>query len=168
VSTIATGLAEPSGAVLDGDHLVVVESAAHRLTRVSLAGVVAVDGFAHTTQRPVTEIAGGDLEIVVDFTPPPGQKVYDRFGPPSQLFVSSTPPALIKQGEGRGTDLARVVVIDPAVGDGVLHVAARAASCDTHGGDGAACHLHQQDWGVPVRVTAEGDGRLVLPLSGRA
>jgi thiol-disulfide isomerase/thioredoxin len=168
VSTIATGLAEPSGAVLDGDHLVVVESAAHRLTRVSLAGVVAVDGFAHTTQRPVTEIAGGELEIVVDFTPPPGQKVDDRFGPPSQLFVSSTPPALIKQGEGRGTDLARVVVIDPAVGDGVLHVAARAASCDTHGGDGAACHLHQQDWGVPVRVTAEGDGRLVLPLSGRA
>ena len=59
VTTIATGLAEPSGAVVDGDHLVVVESAAHRLTRVSLAGVAAADGFAHTTQRPVTEIAGG-------------------------------------------------------------------------------------------------------------
>ena len=39
VTTIATGLAEPSGAVVDGDHLVVVESAAHRLTRVPLAGV---------------------------------------------------------------------------------------------------------------------------------
>ncbi len=59
VTTIATGLAEPSGAVVDGDHLVVVESAAHRLTRVSLAGVAAADGFAHTTQRPVTEIAAG-------------------------------------------------------------------------------------------------------------
>ncbi|MGN6575588.1 MAG: redoxin domain-containing protein, partial [Nocardioides sp.] len=34
VSTMATGLAEPSGAVLDGEHLVVVESAAHRLVRV--------------------------------------------------------------------------------------------------------------------------------------
>ena len=167
VTTIATGLAEPSGAVLDGDHLVVVESAAHRLTRVSLAGVAAADGFAHSTQRPVTEIAGGALEIVVDFQPPPGQKVDDRFGPSTQLLVTATPAALIRQGEGRGTDLSRVVVIDPAVGDGVLHVAARAASCDAHGGEGAACHLHQQDWGVPVRVTPDGDARLVLPLSGR-
>ena len=168
VSTIATGLAEPSGAVVDGEHLVVVESAAHRLTRVPLVGVATADGFAHTTQRPVTEIAAGDVEIVVEFTPPPGQKVDDRFGPPSQLFVSSTPPGLVRRGEGRGTDLTRVVTIDPAVGDGVLHVAARAASCDSHGGEGAACHLHQQDWGVPVRVTDGGDARLVLPLSGRS
>jgi thiol-disulfide isomerase/thioredoxin len=166
VTTLATGLAEPSGAVVDGDHLVVVESAAHRLSRVSLAGVAEADGFAHTTQRPVTDLAGGEVEIVVDFTPPPGQKVDDRFGPPSQLFVSATPPALLKQGEGRGTDLRRTVVIDPAVGDGVLHVAARAASCDAHAGEGAACHLHQQDWGVPVRVTPDGEPRLVLPLSG--
>ena len=166
VTTLATGLAEPSGAVVDGDHLVVVESAAHRLTRVSLAGVAEADGLAHTTHRPVTDIAGGEVEIVVDFTPPPGQKVDDRFGPPSQLFVSATPPALLKQGEGRGTDLRRTVVIDAAVGDGVLHVAARAASCDAHGGEGAACHLHQQDWGVPVRVTPDGEPRLVLPLSG--
>jgi len=166
VSTLATDLAEPSGALLDGDHLVVVESAAHRLTRVSLAGVAQADGFAHTTQRPVTEIAGGPVQIVVDFTPPPGQKVDDRFGPPSQLFVSATPPALLTQGEGRGTDLTRTVVVDPAVGDGVLHVAARAASCDAHAGEGAACHLHQQDWGVPVRVTPDGEARLVLPLSG--
>ncbi len=167
VSTLATGLAEPSGAVVDGDHLVVVESAAHRLTRVPLAGVATADGFAHSTQRPVTEIAAGAVEIVVDFTPPPGQKVDDRFGPPSQLLVSSTPAALIRSGEGRGTDLTRTVTIDAAVGDGVLHVAARAASCDEHAGEGAACHLHQQDWGVPVRVTADGDARLVLPLSGR-
>ena len=166
VTTLATGLAEPSGAVVDGDHLVVVESAAHRLTRVSLAGVAEADGFAHTTQRPVTDIAGGEVEIVVDFTPPPGQKVDDRLGPPSQLFISATPPALLKQGEGRGTDLRRTVVVDPAVGDGVLHVAARAASCDARGGEGAACHLHQQDWGVPVRVTPDGEARLVLPLSG--
>jgi hypothetical protein len=54
------------------------------------------------------------------------------------------------------------------VGDGVLHVAARAASCDTGGGVGAACHLHQQDWGIPVRVAEDGTHRLVLPLSGAA
>ncbi len=166
VTTLATGLAEPSAALVDGDHLVVVESAAHRLTRVPLAGVATADGFTHRTQRPVTDVLGGEVEIVVDFIPPPGQKVDDRFGPPSQLLVSATPPALLRSGEGRGTSLSRVVVLDPTVGGGVLHVAARAASCDEHGGEGAACHLHQQDWGVPVRVTVDGEARLVLPLSG--
>jgi hypothetical protein len=166
LTTLATGLAEPSGAVVDGDVLVVVESAAHRLTRVSLAGVAAAAGFEHRTQRPVTDV-GAEVELVVEFEPPPGQKVDDRFGPPSQLLVSATPPALLREGEGRTTELSRRLVLDPSVGDGVLHVAARAASCDEGGGEGAACHLHQQDWGVPVRVTASGDARLVLPLSGR-
>jgi hypothetical protein len=64
--------------------------------------------------------------------------------------------------------LVRTVTIDAAVGDGVLHVAARAASCDAQAGEGAACHLNQQDWGVPVRVTEAGETRLVLPLSGRS
>jgi thiol-disulfide isomerase/thioredoxin len=168
VSTLATGLAEPSGGVVAGEHLVVVESAAHRLTRVPLAGVGAADGFAHTTQRPVTDVAAGDVELVISFEPPPGQKVDDRFGPPSQLLVSATPAALIRAGDGRGTDLSRVLTIDGQVGDGVLHIAARAASCDEHAGEGAACHMHQQDWGVPVRVTADGNRRLVLPLSGRS
>lgn len=165
VSTLATGLAEPSGVFVDGEHLVVVESTAHRLTRVPLGAVARVDGFAHRTARPVTEVAEGRVELVVDFTPPPGQKVDDRFGPPSQLHVSATPPALLRSGEGRGTELRRTVEIDPSVGDGVLHVAARAASCDAEGGPGAACHLHQQDWGVPVRVTPDGARTLTLPLS---
>jgi thiol-disulfide isomerase/thioredoxin len=165
VSTLATGLAEPSGAAVDGDHLLVVESAAHRLTRVPLGASANVDGFAHRTQRPATELRGGEVEIIVEFTPPPGQKIDDRFGPPSQLFVSATPPSLLTSGDGRGTDLRRTLTIDPAVGDGVLHVAARAASCDAHAGEGAACHLHQQDWGVPVRVTEVGETQLVLPLS---
>jgi len=165
VTTVATDLAEPSGAYVDGADLVVVESAAHRLTRVPLGGVVDVAGFAHSTRRPVTDVAG-DLELVVSFTPPPGQKVDDRFGPASQLLVTATPPALLRAGEGRGTDLARRLVLDPAVGEGVLHVAARAASCDADGGEGAACRMHQQDWGVPVRIMRDGDARLALPLGG--
>ena len=168
LSTMATDLAEPSGALVVEEHLLVVESAAHRLTRVPLGQAARAAGFSHTTQRPVTEVSSGELELVVSFEPPPGQKVDDRFGPASQLLVSATPSALLKAGEGRTTDLTRTLVIDPAVGDGVLHIAARAASCDAHGGEGAACHMHQQDWGVPVRVSADGARRLALPLSGRS
>ncbi len=171
VTTIATGLAEPSALLLTGDEggdaadLLVVESTAHRITRVPLGGVVEVEAFAHRTQRPVTDV-GAQVDLVIDFTPPPGQKVDDRFGPPSQLLVSSTPTALIREGEGRGTDLTRRLVLDPAVGEGVLHVAARAASCDVDGGEGAACRMHQQDWGVPVQVAVGADGVLRLPLGG--
>ncbi|MGN0064924.1 MAG: NHL domain-containing thioredoxin family protein [Nocardioides sp.] len=167
VSTVATGLAEPSGLLVDGTDLLVVESTAHRITRVPLGGVVEVDGFAHRTQRPVTDV-GTRVELRVDFTPAPGQKVDDRFGPPSQLLVSATPPALLRSGEGRGTALHRVLELDPRVGEGVLHVAARAASCDVDGGEGAACWMVQQDWGVPVQVTADGELVLALPLGGSA
>jgi thiol-disulfide isomerase/thioredoxin len=165
VTTIASDLSEPSGLYVDGRDLVVVESAAHRLTRIPLDARVAADDFSHTTQRPVTDVAT-TLRLDVPFTPPPGQKVDDRFGPSSQLLVTATPPALIRSGEGRGTDLTRELVLDPHVGDGVLHVAARAASCDADGGEGAACHMHQQDWGVPVRISAGGDAVLTLPLAG--
>jgi thiol-disulfide isomerase/thioredoxin/sugar lactone lactonase YvrE len=166
VTTLAGGLAEPSGAYVEARHLVVVESGAHRLTRIPLgeAGRV-TEGFAHSTQRPVTEVSGS-LQLVVSFEPPPGQKVDDRFGPPSQLVVGATPAALIREGEGRGTDLTRTLTLDPRVGEGVLHIAARAASCDLDGGEGAACRMHQQDWGVPVRVSEAGDAHLVLPLGG--
>ena len=81
-----------------------------------------------------------------------------------RLPGKTTPPALLRDGEGRGTALTRTLVVDPAVGDGVLHVAARAASCDADGGQGAACHMHQQDWGIPVRVAAAGTSRIDLPL----
>jgi hypothetical protein len=176
VSTFATGLAEPSGVVLDpstgsgqgGEHLVVVESAAHRLTRIPLGSIARADGFTHSTRRPVTEVAPGTLELVVSFEPPPGQKVDDRFGPPSQLVVEATPPGLLKEGSGRGAELSRTLTLDTTVGHGLLHIAARAASCDADAGEGAACHLHQQDWGVPVRVVDGGATRLELPLSGRS
>jgi hypothetical protein len=50
------------------------------------------------------------------------------------------------------------------VGDGVLHIAVQAASCDDT--EFPACHLHRQDWGVPVRITPDGPDRLDLVLSG--
>jgi hypothetical protein len=163
VTTLASGLAEPSASYVDGLDLVVVESTAHRLTRVPLGAAARhTEGFSHTTQRPVTEVAA-TLTLEIAFSPPPGQKVDDRFGPPSQLVVEATPPALLREGEGRDTELTRRLVLDQSVGEGVLHVAARAASCDIEG-ENAACHVHQQDWGLPVRITVDAPAVLELPL----
>lgn len=166
LSTLATGLAEPSGLLLDGDELLVVGSAAHRLSRVPLGASARATGASHTTGRPTTEVRAGEVELAIAFTPPPGQHLDERYGPATRLVVTATPPALLREGEGRGTGLVRQLVLDPAVGDGVLHVAAMAASCDDGDEVGAACHVHQQDWGVPVRLTPDGASRIDLPLGG--
>jgi len=168
VTTLLTGLAEPSDALVDGEHLLVVESAAHRLSRLPLpAEALVVDGVARRTQRPVTEVAPGEVDLRVVFTPPAGQKLDERDGPATRLVVTATPPALLKDGEGRGSGLARRLVLDPHVGDGVLHVAAMAASCDDDPAvEFPACHVHQQDWGVPVRLVDGAPAELTLHLAG--
>ncbi|WP_112248672.1 NHL domain-containing thioredoxin family protein [Kribbella monticola] len=169
VETMATGLAEPSGAVVSGNELLVVESTAHRLTRIPLGASAKPDEFSTRTQRPPMEIAAGEVTLEVVFSPPPGQKLDDRYGPSTRLLVSSTPEALLKEGAGDTTDLVRRLVIDEHVGDGVLHVAVQAASCDDSAEvEFPACHLHRQDWGVPVRVTADAATRVELVLSGAA
>ena len=166
VSTLVRDLAEPSGLVLDGDSVVVVESAAHRLTRVPLASeLLQVSGDRLHTQRPVTGVRPGPLTLRVEFMPPPGQKLDDRYGPSSHLVVSSSPPDLLIEGAGSGRDLTREVMVSDAVASGVIHVSARAASCDDGAAEFAACHVHQQDWGVPVAVDASGVSELTLPLS---
>ncbi|WP_405069923.1 NHL domain-containing thioredoxin family protein [Kribbella sp. NBC_01510] len=167
VDTMATGLAEPSGAVVVGNELLVVESAAHRLTRIPLGASAKADEFSTRTQRPPMDIAGGEVTLEVVFTPPPGQKLDTRYGPSTRLLVSSTPESLLREGAGDSTDLTRRLVIDERVGDGVLHVAVQAASCDDSAEvEFPACHMHRQDWGVPIRVTADGPARLELVLSG--
>lgn len=167
VTTLAEGLAEPSGLVVTGDGVLVVESAAHRITRLASSSSAAVDHGAHRTARPVTDLAPGDLELVVPFTPAPGQKTDDRYGPSTQLSVSSSPPELLLDGAGDGVPLVRRLRLNPDVADGVLHVSARAASCDADPAvEFPACHLAQQDWGVPVRVTAGAATTLTLPLLG--
>ncbi|QNE19633.1 redoxin domain-containing protein [Kribbella qitaiheensis] len=169
VETMATGLAEPSGAVVSGNELLVVESAAHRLTRIPLGASAKPDEFSTRTQRPPMEIAAGEVTLEVVFMPPPGQKLDDRYGPSTRLLVSSTPEALLKEGAGDSTELTRRLVIDERVGDGVLHVAVQAASCDDSAEvEFPACHLHRQDWGVPMRATAGAATRVELVLSGAA
>ncbi|MFJ8360529.1 thioredoxin-like domain-containing protein [Streptomyces sp. NPDC093984] len=168
VSTLATDLREPSDAVLVGEDIVVVESARHRLTRLRLPEeAVQVAAVAHRTQRAATEVTPGKLRLDVIFQAPAGQKLDTRYGPSTRLLVSSTPPELLLKGEGADTDLARELELNPAISEGVLHVSAMAASCDDDpANEYPACHVHQQDWGVPVRLTEGGTDRLPLVLAG--
>ncbi|AXE22146.1 alkyl hydroperoxide reductase [Streptomyces globosus] len=168
VTTLATDLREPSGAVLDGEDIVVVESARHRLTRLRLPEeAVRVEAVAHRTQRAATEVAPGTLRLDVVFQAPGGQKLDTRYGPSTRLLVSSTPPELLLSGEGAGTDLFRELALNPEVAEGVLHVSAMAASCDDDpANEYPACHVHQQDWGVPLKVAEGGAARLPLVLAG--
>ncbi|MFD9004869.1 thioredoxin-like domain-containing protein [Streptomyces sp. NPDC059582] len=168
VTTLATDLREPSDAVLVGADIVVVESARHRLTRLRLPEeAVRVESVAHRTQRAATEVRPGKLRLDVIFQAPAGQKLDTRYGPSTRLLVSSTPPGLLLAGEGADTDLSRTLELDPAVGEGVLHVSAMAASCDDDpANEYPACHVHQQDWGVPVLLTEGGADRLPLVLAG--
>ncbi|AKH83554.1 alkyl hydroperoxide reductase / thiol specific antioxidant / Mal allergen [Streptomyces sp. CNQ-509] len=169
VTTLATDLREPSDAVVDGDEIVVVESARHRLTRLRLPDeAVRVTPVAHRTRRAATDVAPGALSLDVVFRPPPGQKLDTRYGPATRLLVSATPPSLLAAGEGAGTDLTREVTLSAdGPGEGVLHVSAMAASCDDDPSvEYPACHVHQQDWGVPIRLTESGARRLPLILAG--
>ncbi|CAM5517085.1 hypothetical protein SAVIM338S_03878 [Streptomyces avidinii] len=168
VTTLATDLREPSDAVLVGDDIVVVESARHRLTRLRLPEeAVRVDAVAHRTRREATEVAPGALRLDVVFRAPAGQKLDTRYGPSTRLLVSSTPPELLAAGEGAGTDLFRDLVLADGATEGVLHVSAMAASCDDDpANEYPACHVHQQDWGVPLRIVPRGATRLPLVLAG--
>jgi thiol-disulfide isomerase/thioredoxin len=166
VSTVDTGLAEPSDIVVtSAGDVIVVESAAHRLTRLAPGVVKTVTGERHRTERPASPVAPGALTLDVIFTPAPGQKLDTQFGPSTRLEISASPPELLLAGSGVTTDLARQLEINPVVPGGVLQVVAQAATCDIDE-EFAACHLTRQDWGVPLAVTADGPGRLALILRG--
>jgi hypothetical protein len=128
--------------------------------RVVYNGVVRT---AVGTERPVTELAPGLVTLQVVFTAALGQKLDDSFGPPIQVEVSASPPGLLVEGAGVGSDLCRSLRLGP--GDGVLQVTARAATCDVDAPNGA-CHMTRQDWGIPVRVRDGGATRLPLVLRG--
>lgn len=164
VSTLARGLAEPSGALVVDGELVVVESAAHRLVRPVPASEL-VTGEALRTERPPVTLRAGTVRLVVTYEPAPGRKPDDRYGPATQLSVSGD-PALLVAGAGDSVDLVRDLELAP--GRGVLSVTARAAACsDDPADEHPVCELSRQDWGVPVTVADEaGDTELRLVLFG--
>jgi thiol-disulfide isomerase/thioredoxin len=178
VSTLATGLDEPSDVVtiIDserGSVLLVVESGAHRIIRIPLPdNALQVPPTSYRMARPVTELALGALELLVEFVPPPGQHLDDRYGPATHLVISSSPPELLAEGAGSGAGLSRLLrTADTGGFEGVLHVSVRVASCDDPDAPDAtefpACHIHQQDWGIPVRIDSEGASSLSLVLASR-
>jgi len=164
VSTLATGLAEPSDAVERGGEVWVVESAGHTVSR-PLMRAETVDGEARQTQRPATDVRPGAVRLTVAFEPPRGQHLDDSFGPATRLAVSASPPELLRKGGGTEPGLTRDLLLAEGHEAGVLHVTAWAATCDDEG-EHPACHLTTQDWGIPVRLVPEGDDVLSLPLRG--
>ena len=175
VSTLARGLAEPSDVLVDtttGEPLlIVVEANKHELVRLPIPREAqSVDEGARQTQRPASPVAAGPVALSVRFAAPKGQKLDDRWGDPTQLKISSSPEELLVSGGGTSTGLTRELVLSDSVPGGVLHITARAAACDGEPGgdipDHAACHLYQQDWGIPVTIDAAGDTALTLDLRG--
>jgi thiol-disulfide isomerase/thioredoxin/DNA-binding beta-propeller fold protein YncE len=176
VSTLMTDLREPSDAVVeivDGlVSLVVVESAGHQLVRVPIpAAAQRVEGPARQTQRPATPLPAGAVSLVVSFIPPTGQNLDHRWGDPTRLMVSSTPAELLVQGSGSAPGLTRGLTLAGDVRGGILHVSVQAAACDGDPDTGevpehAACHMYQQDWGVPVVIDPEAPAELRLDLRG--
>ncbi|WP_010532663.1 thioredoxin-like domain-containing protein [Brachybacterium squillarum] len=172
VVTVATDLDEPSAALVgppvDGiGQLIVVESGAHRITWVPVARAAerVIDEGARRSERPATEVGPGPLTVRVLFTPPEGHKLDDSLGPSTQVTISTTPQPMLAAGGGVSTDLERTIELDPAYTEGVLHVNARAASCDVDPAvEFPACHMHQQDWGVPIRVVEGAPTTLDLSL----
>jgi thiol-disulfide isomerase/thioredoxin len=171
VTTVATGLSEPSDIVAtQSEEVLVVESAAHRISRLPpglLAEAAATGTSRLRTERPSTALTPGEVRLEVVFSPAPGQKLDDSFGPPTRLEVTASPAGLLRVGAGEGPDLARTLVLDPDVPAGVLQVVAQAATCDLDATN-AACHLTRQDWGVPVTVEPGGATSLPLVLRGLA
>jgi thiol-disulfide isomerase/thioredoxin len=170
VTTLHRGLREPSDIAVVGDgdetRLAVAESSANRVVIVGLPADSVHRGEALRLVRAPIEVAPGQVTVNVIFDPPPGQKRDDRYGPSTQLVVSSTPRQLLSHGTGNSVELHRMVTVGDGIDSGILHVQAKGASCED--GEFAACHIHQQDWGIPIVVKPGGLTEVTLTLSGNA
>ncbi|HET6877132.1 MAG TPA: thioredoxin-like domain-containing protein [Jatrophihabitans sp.] len=163
VTTLARGLAEPADVIVVGGAPVVVESAAHRIVRPTVAAED-VAGPAVQTNRPPVAVRAGRVELTVAFDVPDGRALDDRYGPATRLSVSASPTGILSSGAGESQQLHRTLQV---TGSGVLQVVAQVASCDDDPAvEHPACHLTRQDWGVPVVIDPDGTDVLRLVLLG--
>lgn len=170
VSTLARGLKEPSDVVVlaEVNQVLVVESGAGRLTKLPISTAENYSDKAMRTERPGIMLASGEVIVRVVFTAPPGQKLDDRYGPSTQLVIGTTPPALLISGGGTTSNLVRRLELADGFESAILHVSAKGASCDDTSDPEAhpLCHIHQQDWGIPVTFAPDGDREVTLYLAG--
>jgi hypothetical protein len=143
----------------------VVESAAHRLVRLPIPAGARVDAGVHQVRRTRTDLAAGELRLMIDFSPPTGQHLDNRFGDPTSLTVTASPPSLLVAGSGTAQGLSRTLKLaGDSLTEGVLQISVAAAACDEGDSEFAACHRYQQDWGIPIRLVDGAPDELVLQL----
>ena len=146
--------------------MVVVESAAHRFTRLPRCPAAAgsADGARMRTERPPTARARrGDARGHLHAA---ARREARRVIRPVDAAAGQRLPAGVAGRRRRPTtELSRRLVIADGRAEGVLQVVAQAATCDAEA-EFPACHLSRQDWGVPIRVGPDGAARLPLILRG--
>ena len=165
VSTVATGLAEPSDIVaLPDGGLMVVESAAHRIVPLDPTDsdvsekAIAPNGHRLCWPRARWRSASSSRRRRDrSWTSRSGRRHGCRFRRRRRNYLCRV--------RARRPDLNRTLVISSSVDGGVLQVVAQAATCDVEA-DHPACHLTRQDWGVPIVVSPTGAIRLPLILRG--
>ncbi|MBB2902599.1 thiol-disulfide isomerase/thioredoxin [Kineococcus radiotolerans] len=140
VETLLDGLAEPVDVLREGEDLLVVESAAHRVGRWRVP-------VPDRQVLPPARVRPGAV-LRVEFTPRPGRHVDDRWGSPYRVQV---------QGEA-GEDLVRPLPVPDAE---VLRVVVRVATCDDAAG---TCALEEFTRLVPLTRAGDGEAELVLHL----
>ncbi len=169
VTTLATDVREPSGAVVVDGDLVVVASAAHRLERPVAPGAMRrVQGQAQQTQRPAhgrragAGRAGGGLRAA------------GRSAPRREVRPGDPPGGDRLAGGAAGLRRRRLDRPDALAGAGVRRAVGGAARRGDGGllrrsdrrGEHPACHITQQDWGIPLELVAGGSPRVALVLRG--
>ena len=168
------GLAEPSGAALVGEDLLVADTNNHRLVLVGVGGEVSP--FELTGLEPPVPVASegpgalrigpvelaGEIELTATLAIPEDEKLDATLGPPVQLSISSG--ELLPDGEVlvTGEELPARVTLAPAGGRGTLAVLLRVGSCR----EGSVCRLSERRWRVEARRDPEGSPRIHLGLGG--
>jgi thiol-disulfide isomerase/thioredoxin len=166
VTTLRSGLGEPSALTSVPNYLLIADSARHEVARIEIEP-------GHV-RRPepirvsVSDVSGETVSLEVAFDPPAGEEVDLREGDQTWLEITPHPPTLLTAGAGGAAGLTRELSFDDRISggrtDGWLLVEARAASCDIDQGPGAVCHLHRRRWEVPVRLIPGSPASLILVL----
>ncbi|WP_285624265.1 thioredoxin-like domain-containing protein [Kineosporia sp. NBRC 101677] len=166
VTTLLTGLGEPSALTIVLNQLWVADAGQHQVHR--LEGGWDEPAGPAPVQQSVADLDPEGAQVTVRFTPPPGEETDTRDGDPTWLEITAQPASLLEQGAGGERGLNRRIAFAGELSggrvNGRLLVEARAASCDISQEAGAVCHLHRRRWEIPVRLIPGSTTELDLKL----